>query len=279
MSLLGTKSKLKVIKQVDFGFYLDGGEELGELLLPNRYAPKGCEEGKMVDVFVSLDSEDRPIATTEKPYVKVGQCAYLKVVATNHAGAFMDWGMSKDLFVPKAEQRHTMQEGYSYVVYVYLDGSKRIAASSKFEYFLDDTDLDNHFKKNQKVSLLVVRKTDMGLIAAIDHTHLGLIHNNDSLDTIKIGDKLDGYIKNIRKDGKINLRLENTQYHKSDPLAQEILHFLRVQGGESHLSDKASAEEIWAQFKVSKSVYKKILGKLYKEHKITIEKNSIRLVS
>lgn len=275
---LGKKCCLKVIKQVDFGYFLDGGEAFGELLLPNRYAPKGCVVGKMLDVFIYLDSEDRPIATTEKPYVKVGQCAFLKTLATNHAGAFMDWGVSKDLFIPKAEQRKTMQEGERHVVYVYVDSTDRIAGSSKLEYYLDEEDHEKHFKKNQNVSLLIVRKSDMGLIAAIDHTHLGLIHKNDALDTIKIGDSISGVIKNIRKDGKINLKLENKGGYAKNSLEHEVLAFLKAEGGSSHLSDKASADEIWEQFKISKSVYKKLLGKLYKEQKIIIEKEMIRLI-
>lgn len=275
---LGKKSQLKIIKQLDFGYFLDGGEEFGELLMPNRYAPAGSVIGKMVDVFIYLDSEDRPIATTEKPYVKVGQCAFLKIVGTNHAGAFADWGVSKDLFIPKAEQRVTMEEGESYPIYVYVDSSNRIAGSSKLEYYIDEEDHEQIFKKNQRVSLLITRETSMGLIAVINHTYLGLIHKNDSLDTVKIGDTVDGFIKNVRRDGKINLKLQNVSYNAANSLERQILGHLRSKGGRSHLSDKASADEIWQEFKVSKSTYKKQLGKLYKENKIIIEKDIIRLI-
>lgn len=271
---VGQINTLKVIKEVEFGLYLDGGE-LGEILLPNRYVPAKAQVGKTLEVFIHLDSKDRLLATTDTPLASVGEVAYLKVTDVNRTGAFMDWGMPKDLLVPFAEQRVPMEVGRSYCVYVYMDNSDRIAASSKLSLFLKET--NDHFKSGQPVKLMVVSRSNMGYTALIDGTHLGLIHNSDILQPLRMGQKMQGYIKGIRPDLKINLTLQKQGKEARDELGEMILAVLEVNGGQSELTDKSTPEAIFAQYRVSKASYKKALGQLYKARKITIQPGFISL--
>ncbi|MEA3405863.1 MAG: S1-like domain-containing RNA-binding protein [Pseudomonadota bacterium] len=271
---IGQINTLKVVKEVEFGLYLDGGD-LGEILLPNRYVPANAQVGKALEVFIHLDSKDRLVATTDKPLASVGEVAYLKVTDVNRTGAFMDWGMPKDLLVPYAEQRVPMEKGRSYCVYLYIDNSGRIAASSKLSLFLKET--NDNFKSGQPVKLMVVSRSDMGYTALIDGTHLGLIHNSDILQPLRMGQKMQGYIKGIRPDRKINLTLQKQGQEAREELGEMILAVLEVNGGQSELTDKSTPEEIFAQYRVSKASYKKALGKLYKARKIVIEPGLIRL--
>ena len=259
--------------------YLDGGEDLGEILIPKRYVPVGCKPEDMLEVFLYRDSEDRPIATTEKPYAQVGQCAHMKVVSTDDFGAFMDWGLSKDLLVPFKEQRKPMREGQSYTVFLFIDASGRIAASSKLSSFLkEEDDEESGLIKGQMVDLQIASRSDMGFKAVINGKYLGLIHHSDLLQSINVGDRVDGYIKNIRDDGKIDLTLQASGEEAVDSLSKSILDFIEAEGGSTDVTDKSSPELIYKAFSVSKSIYKKALGKLYKEKRIVIEKNSVRLV-
>lgn len=276
MAELGKKSKLTVLKQVDFGLYLDGGD-LGEILIPKRYVPKGCEVDDELEVFLYLDSEDRIIATTEEPYAQVGECASMKVVSAGKFGSFVDWGLSKDLLVPFKEQRTPMQIGRSYTVFVFIDATGRIAASSKLSAFLKETN-DGSFIDGQMVDLQIASRSDMGYKAIIDGRYLGLIHNSDVLRPIEIGAKVEGYIKNIRDDGRIDLTIQARGEEAIDALAKEILEFLAEEGGTSPLTDKSNPDEIYKTFKVSKSQYKKALGQLYKAKRIMLSKYEIRLV-
>lgn len=276
MAQLGKLNTLKVIKKLDFGIYLDGGE-LGEILLPNRYIPANVSIGDQLDVFVYLDSDDLPIATTEIPKAMVGECAYLKVVAVNRIGAFLDWGLPKDLLVPFGEQQKPLEVGKSYVVYLYIDdASSRIAASTKIDKFLPDS--SPYFKEQQKVDLTIYGRTDLGFKAIVNGVVTGVIFNSDVFKPIKYGEQLQGYIKHIRSDKKLDLCLQLVSREALDDLSEHILAFIKQQGGSTTLTDKSSPEAITKQFGVSKSSYKKALGKLYKKRLIDIDKTVVSLV-
>jgi len=277
MTELGKTARLRVIKQLAFGVFLDA-HELGEILLPSRYVPAGTRVGDELKVFLYLDSEDIPVATTLRPRAEVGQCANLRVVSVNRVGAFMDWGLPKDLLVPFSEQRVPMQEGRSYVVYLYLDDqTHRIAATSRLSDHLQETD-HGDFQPGQQVDLLICARTEIGLKAVIDGTHLGMILKSDLLDTVRIGQRVKGYIKGIRDDGRINLRLQPAGQQGRDELSSRILDFLRAEGGSSTLTDRSEPEAIFKRFGVSKGSYKKALGRLYKEHLIELSKDRITLL-
>ncbi len=273
---IGRINELEVVKTVDFGVYLDG-EDLGNILLPKRYVPEKCERGDRLSVFIYMDSEDLLIATTETPKVCVGECAHLVVKDVNDAGAFLDWGLSKDLLVPYGEQHKPMEVGKSYVVCVYLDEyTDRIVASSRLSRHLRETSM--YFKQNQAVDLLICGRSDMGYKAVIDHTHLGLVFRDEAFKPLKYGQKVQGYIQAIRKDKKIDLALQLPAGKGRDELSERILADLKAQGGTSTLTDKADPEDIYRLFNVSKKNYKKALGALYKQKQILIEKDKITLL-
>jgi len=274
---IGKINHLQIVKSVDFGIYLDG-EEAGEILLPLRYVPAGCTPGDSLEVFIYRDSEDRLIATTETPYAMVDQCAYLKVVAINRIGAFLDWGLPKDLLVPFSEQRKPMQIDNSYVVFLYLDGeTDRIAASTSLHDHLSEKSF--YFKPQQAVDLLISSRTEMGYQAVVDGTHLGLIYNNEIFQPLRVGQKLRGYIKQIRPDQKIDLCLQLDDQQTRNALAHRILDYLQANDGTLTLTDKSPPEAIYKVFGVSKKKYKKELGGLYKSKRILIEKEKITLPS
>jgi predicted RNA-binding protein (virulence factor B family) len=274
---IGTFNQLQVVKQVDFGVYLDGGE-LDTILLPRRYVPEGCEIGDLLDVFLYFDSDDLLIATTEKPKVQVGDCEMLTVVDINHAGAFMDWGLPKDLLVPYNEQQKPMEVGYSYVVYVFHDqNSDRIAASTKLNHHLDEETV--WLKPRQQVNLLIAGRTDLGYKAVIDNKYLGLIFRADAFRPLKIGEQLPGFVKNIRADGKIDLVISQSTLQGDHDLGEQIIRHLQEMGGESQVSDKSDPEEIYRLFKVSKKKYKQALGTLYKSKRILIEPGKVKLIN
>jgi len=276
MIKVGKINKLSITKEVDFGLYLDGGDK-GEILMPARYAPKEFEIGDEVEVFIYLDSEDRLVAVTDIPHCEVGQCAHLKVTSSSPFGAFMDWGLQKDLLVPFKEQLIPMLVGNSYAVYLYIDVTGRIAASSKLSDFLKEEEGFN-FRKGQEVSLLIARQNDFGYKAVINNEYMGLIHNIDILQPIKVGDKMNGYIKNIREDGKIDLTLQGQGGESINNLSQDILDFIKDEGGEISITDKSPPDIIYNTFNASKSHYKRALGKLYKKRLIIIEKDKVKLV-
>ncbi len=275
---IGKNHTLEITKHVDFGVYLQSGDE--EILLPERYLPEGEEKwavGEHLDVFVYLDSEDRPIATTETPFAEVGECAYLNVVGQSQFGSFVDWGLSKDLLVPFKEQRVPMEIGKSYVVYIFIDKTGRIAASSRLSRYLEECN-DDAFEVRQEVDLLIASRSDLGYKAVIDGSHLGLIHLNEIVRPMKVGDWIKGYIGEPREDGKINITLQKLAYEVREELADTILDFLNENGGRLNLTDKSSPAEINAVFHVSKSNFKKALGKLFKEEKIIFHEKSVRLL-
>ena len=276
MVTVGTLNTLKVVKQVEFGVYLDG-QDLDTILLPKRYVPDNCELGDMIEVFLYFDSEDMIIATTETPKVHVGCCEMLKVVDINHAGAFMDWGLPKDLLVPYNEQQKPMQVGYSYVVYVYHDTeSDRIAASTKLSHHLDETPV--WLKSRQPVNLQIAGRTELGYKAVIDDKYLGLLFRSDAYRPLKIGDRLPGFVKSVRQDGKIDLLISQATLQGDHELSNRILDFLAEQGGSSNLTDKAQPEEIYRVFKVSKKKYKQALGNLYKSKKVLLLTDKVQLL-
>jgi len=276
MVKLGQYNRLTVIKQVDFGVFLDGGED-GNILLPKRYLPNRCELGDELDVFIYLDSEDEIIATTETPYVQVGECAHLKVTDVNDAGAFLDWGLSKDLLVPYKEQHKPMEVGKSYVVCVYIDKySDRIVASSRLSRHLQEE--SRFYKAQQPVKLLICGRSDMGYKAVVNHTHLALLYKDDAFKPLKYGQKLDGYIKTIRSDHKIDVSLQLPPIQQRAQLTEQIIAHLEANNGLSTLTDKSAPDAIYHQYNVSKGAYKKALGSLYKAKRIVIERDKISLV-
>ena len=275
MVTVGTFNQLQVIKEVDFGVYLDG-DDLDSILLPKRYVPEGCEIGDWVSVFLYFDSDDLLIATTETPKAEVGSCEMLTVVEINHAGAFMDWGLPKDLLVPYNEQQKPMEVGYSYVVHVFHDQqSDRIAASTKLSHHLDETPV--WLKPRQAVNLQIAGRTDLGYKAIIDGKYLGLIFRADAYRPLKIGERLPGFVKAVRDDGKIDLLISQATLQGDHDLSEQIIQYLTEQGGQSALTDKSDPEAIHRAFKVSKKKYKQALGTLYKSKRIVISTDKIEL--
>ncbi|RLD60329.1 MAG: GntR family transcriptional regulator [Bacteroidetes bacterium] len=275
MTEIGKFNKLQIIREVDFGVYLDG-EDYGEILMPKKYLTENYKVDDFVDVFVYLDSEDRIVATTEKPYAMVGEFAFLKVVAVNEFGAFLDWGLIKDLLVPFNQQKQKMEEGEFYLVYIYLDEkSERIAASSKLDKFLDKEPVD--YEEGQEVNLIIDKQTNIGYKAIINNTHWGVIFKNEIFQPLTKGQKIKGYIKKIREDKKIDLSLYKKGYEKVDDSLNTILDILKENNGFIPISDKSSPETIYNMFGISKKTYKKIIGALYKKKLISIEENGIKL--
>jgi len=277
MAKLGRYNILRVVKAVDFGVYLDGGKD-GEILLPTRYVPEGCQPGDRLDVFVYLDSEDRIIATTETPLAQVGDFACLRVVSVNATGAFLDWGLLKDLLVPFREQKMTMQEGNSYIVYVYIDqDTRRIVASAKIEKFLDTDEPD--LEPGQLVDLIIYQQTEMGYKAIINNQYTGLLYGNEVFQPLAIGERIIGYVKQVREDAKIDLVLHKPGFEKVEDMAGNILARLQKEGGFMAVTDKSPAELIYDIFGISKKNYKKAVGDLYKRRLIAIEETGIRLIN
>jgi len=276
MAEIGKINSLRVVKEVDFGLYLDGGEH-GEILLPKRYVPENAKPDDLLNVFIYLDSEDRIIATTETPYIMVGEFACLKAVAVTPMGAFLDWGLMKDLFVPFREQKLKMEEGKWYIVTVYLDtDSKRLVASAKIEKFLDNLPPD--YEAGQEVDLLIAGETDLGYNAIINNMHLGVIYNNEIFQPLRKGDRVKGFIKKIRKDEKIDLLLQKPGYAKVDDISLKIVEVLKKHHGFLPVTDKSDPDTIYELFGVSKKTYKKAIGALFKFRIIDIEDKGIRLI-
>jgi len=275
MAEIGVFNNLRVIKEVDFGVYLDGGEH-EEILLPRRYVPENCKVDDNIRVFIYLDSEDRFIATTETPYAMVGDFALLKVVAVESVGAFLDWGLLKDLLVPFGEQSPTMEIGKSYIVRIYVDKqSNRIAATTRLDRYLDNEPVN--FQAGQEVELLICNQTDIGYKAIINGTHWGVLYSNEVFQSLRSGQKTKGYIKKVREDNKIDLSLHKPGYERVDDITDTIINVLKEQGGFISVTDKSSPETINKLFGVSKKTYKKAIGAIYRKRLITIESDGIRL--
>jgi predicted RNA-binding protein (virulence factor B family) len=276
MAEIGVINTLRVVKEVDFGLYLDGGAH-GEILLPKRYVPENCKPEDIIDVFIYLDSEDRIIATTEKPYIKIGEFANLKVAAVTSMGAFLDWGLLKDLFVPFREQKQKMEVGKWYIVTMYLDvETKRLVASAKIEKYLDNLPPD--YEDGEEVDLMITGETDLGFNAIINSKHLGILYKNEVFQPLKKGQKIKGYIKKIREDEKIDLLLQKPGFQKVDDITLKILDILKEHGGFLAITDKSDPDAIYNMFGVSKKTYKKAIGALFKLRLIRIEDKGIRLL-
>lgn len=276
MPQLGRMNRLQVVEQVSFGLYLDG-DDWGDILLPKRYVPENTAINDFLDVFLYLDSEDDVIATTETPLAMVGECAFLKIVQVNKFGAFVDWGLSKDLLIPFSEQSYPLEEGRYCSVFIYIDkASERIVASTKLSFFLSEDGRD--LNENMDVDLLIVGKTKLGFKAVINGEYLGLIYHSDLSVPLRFGERRKGRITRIREDGKIDLSVNLMSKDDRQTLEQRILNHLEASGGYSSLTDSASPEDINREFKVSKKNYKRALSALYKQRKIIIQKNEIRMV-
>lgn len=273
---LGEYNLLEVVKEVDFGVYLDGSED-GEILLPTRYVPQGCKPGDVLNVFIYLDMDERLIATTLQPYVKVGEFACLEVAWVNQYGAFLDWGLMKDLFVPFREQKMKMLKGNSYVVHVHLDeDSYRIVASAKVEKYLSK-DMPE-YNAGDEVEILVWQKTDLGFKVIVDNKFGGMIFKNEIFTDVRTGMKMTAYIKQVRPDGKIDLELQKGGVKKVEDFADTLLEYIRSNGGSTPLNDKTEADVIYNTFGVSKKTFKKAVGDLYKKRLIVLEgEQGIRL--
>lgn len=277
MSILGKINTLRVVRQAPPGLYLDGGEK-GEILLPRRYASHNIQPGESLEVFVYRDSEDRLVATTERPLACVGSFACLKVVGIHpQAGAFLDWGLSKDLLLPFREQNFPVGVGDKIVVFVSLDvKTDRIVATTRLNRHLNRT--APSYRVGQPVDLVIVGKTPLGYNAIVENAHLGLVFQNAGSATLETGQKVKGFVRAIRPGGKIDLNLDASGYKRVLSLRDHIVEALQQGGGRIALDDDSSPETIRLQFNASKKAFKQALGALYKSRRIEFTKPGIRLV-
>lgn len=274
---IGKINTLEVVRETDNGFYLNG-EDLGEILMPQKFITDEVRNSKQATVFVYTDSEDRLVATTETPFAKVGEFAWLKVVAISRFGAFLDWGLPKDLLVPFREQKLDMVEGRYYLVYIFLDlQTNRIAGSAKLDKFLDNTPPE--YENGDEVNLIIAEETDLGFKAIINEEHWGILYKNQVFHPLSFGQKIKGYINKIRDDEKIDLLLEKPGYGKVDAISEKILNILKENRGFLAVSDKTSPEIIKSMFGISKKNFKKAIGGLYRKKIIVFDSDGIRLVT
>lgn len=272
---LGKFNQLKVVKFVDFGLYLDGGDD-GEILLPLRYVPEGVKEGDELNVFLYLDNEERLVATTQTPLVQVGEFAFLEVNWVNKYGAFLNWGLMKDLFVPFREQKMRMIQGKSYIVYCYQDKeSYRLMASAKVNKFLSNE--MPPYQEGQEVDILIWQKTDLGFKAIVENKFAALLYNSEIFQPLHTGMRLKAFVKQVREDGKIDLILQQAGPRKVDDFAETLLKYIRDHNGFTSFNDKSDAEEIYETFGVSKKTFKKAVGELYKMRLIILQPDGVRL--
>ena len=278
MLQIGQHNTLTILRDTKVGLFLGNGNEVDDVLLPNKYVPKVFEIGEELSVFVYLDHEERPVATTLVPYIFLNEFALLRVNYINQIGAFMDWGMEKDILVPFKEQARPMEKGKRYLVYLYLDEkTNRLVASSKTNQFLDNEHIT--VANGDEVDLIISHITDIGINVIINQKHKGLVYNDEVYDDrIRTGDKLVGYIKNVREDGKIDVSLQKLGYQNIEPNAENILDELRASKGFLRLNDNSSPEDIKTVLKMSKKTFKKAIGLLYKEQRIEIKDEGIYLI-
>lgn len=274
---VGKYNTLQILRGTSVGMYL-GDEEGNDVLLPHKYIPENAQIGESIEVFIYRDSEDRLIATTLKPLILLNQFAILEVVAATQFGAFLDWGLEKDLFVPFKEQNHKLQKGQYVPVYLYLDEqTDRVVASAKVhKYFknLDGVDLD----EGQEVDLLVFEKTELGHNVVVNNLYKGLVYENETFRRLAWGDTTKGYVKLIRDEGKIDISLQPLGFLKTlEPNQKAILDKLQQSGGTLNLSDNSDPIEIQEVLEMSKKAFKKAIGVLYKDKKILIKDDSIVL--
>ncbi|WP_431241623.1 CvfB family protein [Flavobacterium sp. P21] len=282
MLKIGKYNALKILRDTKVGLFLGNPENdpdgIHDVLLPNKYVPNEFEIGEELVVFVYLDHEQRPVATTLEPYIMLNEFALLRVNYINQVGAFMDWGMEKDILVPFKEQARPMEKGKRYLVYLYMDDqTNRLVASSKTNQFLSNDQLT--VEKGEEVDLIVSHITDMGINVIINEQHKGLLYKDEVYDdSIRTGDRMRGYIKNIRPDNKIDVALQVQGYESIEPNAEKILGELRANRGFLRLNDNSHPEDIKTVLKMSKKTFKKAIGALYKEKLIEIKDDGIYLV-
>lgn len=275
MIQIGQFNTLKVLEFVEFGAYLDDGAD-GKILLPLRYIPEPCAVDNLVEVFICYDSSDRLIATTDKPKGTVGQLATLRVVALESVGAFLDWGLPKDLFLPFSEQTQDLRLDDEVIVFIYLDKSSRISASMRLEKHIKK--IPAEYSDEQAVKLLIYGQTNLGYKALVNGQHYGILYHNEVFQDLQYGQIVPGFVKKIREDGKIDLSLTKSGHKGADDIAPKILELLAKNGDFLAINDKTSAEKIYELFGVSKKKYKIALGGLYKKRLITVSDEGIRLI-
>jgi predicted RNA-binding protein (virulence factor B family) len=279
---IGKYNALTILRETKVGLFLGNPKEdpegINDILLPNKYVPNKFEIGEELIVFVYLDHEERPVATTLVPYVFLNEFALLRVNYVNQVGAFMDWGMEKDILVPFKEQARPMEKGKRYLVFLYMDEkTNRLVASSKTNQFLDNENIT--VSKNEEVDLIISHITDIGINVIINQLHKGLIYKDEVYDdSIRTGDKLKGYIKTIRPDGKIDVSLQIQGFENIEPNSEIILNELRASRGFLRLNDNSNPEDIKTVLKMSKKTFKKAIGMLYKEKLIDIKDDGIYLI-
>lgn len=274
MATIGKFNTLSVIAITANGAYLDASQ-LGEVLLPNCYLPDNCQIDDKITVFLYTDSADRLIATTEKPFAQVGEFASLQVSQVNKIGAFLNWGLKKDLLVPFNQQYKKMEVGKHYLVRIYLDEkTERLVASSKIDKFVDIWPAQ--YQAGEKVELVIAAKTDLGFKAIINNQHWGLLYDNEIFRNIRVGKKISGYIKQVREDGRIDLTLTRAGRGKVVDFKEVLLNYIATQGGQCHLHDKSSPEQIKRALGVSKKTFKATVGHLLKQGKIELITNGIK---
>jgi len=273
---IGRYSTLTVVSITDFGVYLDG-QEHGKILLPGNSVPRGTEIGHELEVFVYFDSEERIIATTSHPRGEVGDFVLLRCTATTEVGSFVDWGLARELFVPFREQKVRLVPGEWYVVRIYVDDrTGRLAGSTKLQQFLDKS--PDAFEPNQEVSLLILYRMDLGYVALIDQRYQGMLYHTDVFRPLRKGDRCRGWIRNIRDDGKIDLALQPRGVLAIDEGAEQILTYLREHGGSMELTDQSPPEDIRDAFGMSKKQFKRALGSLFRQEKITMSWAKVTLL-
>ena len=276
MIKLGDWNVLVVNRFTDHGAYLEGGE-VGEILMPNAYVERGVRIGDRVTVFVYLDQEERLVATTETPLARVGQFACLTVSWVNEFGAFLDWGLMKDLFVPFREQRRKMEVGRYYIVYIYIDeASHRIVGTAKVDRYLMPAPA-GAYRKGEQVALLVQGRTDLGYKVIVDHKYSGLVYHDQAYAELHTGDELTGFVSQVRRDGKVDVSLQSLGVSRFRDFADQLLDELEQAGGTLPYCDASSAEDIAERFGVSKKTFKRAVGTLYKASKIHMTDGGIAL--
>ncbi|MCM1349311.1 MAG: S1-like domain-containing RNA-binding protein [Firmicutes bacterium] len=274
---IGNYNTLKVARHADFGVYL-ADESGNEVLLPARYITDPLADGEEIRVFVYNDSEDRPVATTETPKATVGEFAYLTVKSVNNVGAFLDWGLLKDLLVPFSQQKERMVQGRTYLVYVYLDhSSKRIVATAKINQYLGNMYPD--YKRGDRVEALVCKRTPIGYSCIVNNNHKGMLYASELFRPVEPGNRLTAYVKSVREDGKIDLTLNDSSQARTATLASKISRYMESRGGSLDLGDHSSPDVIKFRFQCSKKDFKKAIGLLLKEHKIKKESDGYALLT
>lgn len=275
MTEIGKYNNLRVVKEVDFGIYLDGDDK-GEILLPIKQVPPNLKVDDFIEVFIYNDSEDRIIATTKEPFAIVGDFALLKTVDVSEVGAFMNWGLEKDLLVPFREQKVKFEVGRSYIIKVYLDkDTLRIVGSAKLDKFLDLAPPD--YYENEEVNVIIQSATDLGFKVIVNNSHWGILYKNEVFKKLKVGEKVKAYIKKVRDDGKIDLYLLKADGNEIDEISTKVLKKIEKNDGFLPINDKTPPEIIYNTFEISKKNFKKAIGNLYRNRLITITKEGIKL--